>query len=153
MIRPLNVEIKIIVYIIAYGIYYFAVSDFIIYLEDHYKLKKIPKLILEFIYLIMQIFITYNFCYKLESGYIPIYFLLFIIIGFLLYYLFMREYFIKTLKIISKYLAKGFNYLKPVLKHLLYSTTIIKKISILIKEKITKLKLVFKKEKNINQNN
>lgn len=147
MIRPLNVEIKILVYIIAYGIYYFAASDVIIYLEERYHFKKVPKLILEFIYLIVQIFLTYNFCYKLESGYIPIYFLLFIIIGFLLYYLFMRDYFIKTLNMGSKLLTK----LKPILNHLFYSVTIIKKFTSLVKSKIIKLKQVFSKKEETNK--
>lgn len=143
MIKPLNVEIKILIYIVAYGIYYFAVSDLIIYLEERYHFKKIPKLILELVYLIIQIFLTYNFCYKLESGYIPIYFLLFIIIGFLLYYLFMRDYFLKSLTFTSNCLIK----IKPLFSHLLYSVTIFKKITKIVKTKIKQLKVVFSNKK------
>ena len=123
MIKPLNIEFKILIYIIAFGIYYFSVSDILIYIIDKKDRKKIFKVILEIIYLISQIYITYDFCYKLDKGYIPIYFLLFIIIGFILYYLFMREYFIKCLDFISKILTK----ITPSFKHLFYSKTLFKK--------------------------
>ncbi|MBE6130105.1 MAG: hypothetical protein E7183_00070 [Erysipelotrichaceae bacterium] len=138
MIRPLNVEFKILVYILIYGIYYFAVSDILVYIVEKKKRNKIFKLIIEIIYLISQLYITYDFCYKLDDGYIPIYFLLFIIIGFLLYYLFMREYFIKCLDFINKILNKVI----PYFKHLFYSKTLFK----------VKFKKIFKKRKNKNQN-
>ncbi len=138
MIKPLNIELKILVYILIYGIYYFAVSDILVYIVEKKKRNKIFKLIIEIIYLISQLYITYDFCYKLDDGYIPIYFLLFIIIGFLLYYLFMREYFIKCLDFINKILNKVI----PYFKHLFYSKTLFK----------VKFKKIFKKRKNKNQN-
>lgn len=138
MIKPLNVEFKILVYILIYGIYYFAVSDVLVYIVEKKKRKKIFKIIIEIIYLLSQIYITYDFCYKLDDGYIPIYFLLFIVIGFLLYYLFMREYFIKCLDFINKILNKVI----PYFKHLFYSKTLFK----------VKFKKIFKKRKIKNQN-
>ncbi|MBR2138280.1 MAG: hypothetical protein IJ966_03150 [Bacilli bacterium] len=141
MIKTLDIEFKILVYIIAFGIYYFAVSDVLLYIVEKKKNKKIYKILLEVVYLISQVYITYNFCYRLENGYIPIYFLLFIIIGFLLYYLFMRTYFIKCLDFISNLLIK----VKPLLLHLLYSATIFKK-----KIKIRKRKQKQKRNKNVN---
>lgn len=138
MIKPLNVELKILVYILVYGIYYFAVSDVLVYIVEKKKRNKVFKLIIEIVYLLSQLYITYDFCYKLDDGYIPIYFLLFIIIGFLLYYLFMREYFIKCLDFISKMLNKVI----PYFKHLFYSKTLFK----------VKFKKIFKKRKNKNQN-
>lgn len=138
MIKPLNVELKILVYILIYGIYYFAVSDVLVYVVEKKKRKKIFKVIIEVIYLISQLYITYDFCYKLDDGYIPIYFLFFIVIGFLLYYLFMREYFIKCLDFIGKILNK----IIPYFKHLFYSNTLFK----------VKFKKIFKKRKIKNQN-
>lgn len=138
MIKPLNVELKILVYIIIYGIYYFAVSDLLVYIIEHKKRKKFSKVLIEILYLLSQIYITYDFCYKLDGGYIPVYFLLFIIIGFLLYYLFMREYFIKCLDFANKLIIK----IKPYFVHLFYSTTLCK----------IKLKNIFKKRKKRNQN-
>ena len=64
MITKLDVELKILIYIIAYGIYYFASSDVLIYIINKIK-KKIVVIIFEVLYLIIQIYITYNFCYKL----------------------------------------------------------------------------------------
>ena len=61
MIRPLNVEFKILVYILIYGIYYFAVSDILVYIVEKKKRNKIFKLIIEIIYLISQLYITYDF--------------------------------------------------------------------------------------------
>ena len=138
MIKPLNLELKILVYILSFGIYYFAVSDILIYIVDKKKNNKVFKLIVEIIYLVSQLYLSYDFCYKLDDGYIPVYFLLFIIIGFILYYLFMREYFIKCLDFISKI----FNKLTPYIKHLLYSKTIFK----------IRFKKIFKKKKTKNQN-
>ena len=74
MIKPLNVELKILVYIIIYGIYYFAVSDLLVYIIEHKKRKKFSKVLIEILYLLSQIYITYDFCYKLDGGYIPVYF-------------------------------------------------------------------------------
>ena len=88
MIKTLDVELKILVYILSFGIYYFAASDLLIYIVDRKKQKKLVKILFEIIYLISQVYITFNFCYNLDNGYIPIYFMIFIIIGFMLYYLF-----------------------------------------------------------------
>lgn len=121
MIKELDVELKVLIYIIAYGIYYFSSSDLLIYILNKFK-NKIVGVLLEVLYLFVQVFVTYNFCYKLENGYIPIYFMLFIIIGFLLYYLFMREYFNKCLDFIYKFIIK----IKPFFSHLFYSPTIFK---------------------------
>ena len=141
MIKTLDIEFKILVYIIAFGIYYFAVSDILLYIVEKKKKNKIFKILFEVIYLISQVYITYNFCYRLENGYIPIYFLLFIIIGFLLYYLFMRTYFMKCLDFINNLLEKT----KPLLHHLFYSVTLFKK-----KIKFKKRKQKQKRNKNIN---
>ena len=140
MIKTLDIELKILVYIISFGIYYFAVSDLLIYIVDRNKKKKVVKLIYEIIYLISQVYITYNFCYNLDNGYIPIYFILFIIIGFILYYLFMRNYFIKCFDFTFKICDK----ISPKFIHLLYSVTMFKK-----KIKWSKLNLKLKRKKNI----
>ncbi len=138
MIKPLNVELRILVYIIIYGIYYFAVSDLLSFIIEKRKKKKIFKIILEIIYLISQVYITYLFCYNLDKGYIPIYFILFILIGFILYYLFMRVYFHKCLDFFSKVIHK----ISPFFIHLLYSKTIF----------TNRFKKIFKKSKSKNQN-
>ena len=135
MITKLDVELKILIYIIAYGIYYFASSDVLIYIINKIK-KKIVVIIFEVLYLIIQIYITYNFCYKLENGYIPIYFMLFIVIGFLLYFLFMREYFNKCLDFICIFINKS----KPIFAHLFFSKTIFKKPNIKFFKKSSKKK-------------
>ena len=46
MIKPLNLELKILVYILIFGIYYFAVSDVLIYIVDKKKNNKVFKLII-----------------------------------------------------------------------------------------------------------
>ena len=121
-----------------FGIYYFAVSDILIFIIEKKKRNKFFKVFLEIIYLVSQIYTSYDFCYKLDDGYIPIYYLLFIIIGFLLYYLFMRDYFIKCLEFISRILNK----IIPRFKHLIYSKTLFK----------NRFKKIFKKSKSKNQN-
>ena len=125
MITKLDVELKILIYIIAYGIYYFASSDVLIYIINKIK-KKIVVIIFEVLYLIIQIYITYNFCYKLENGYIPIYFMLFI----------MREYFNKCLDFICIFINK----IKPIFAHLFFSKTLFKKPNIKFFKKSSKKK-------------
>jgi hypothetical protein len=141
MIKTLDVELKILVYILSFGIYYFAASDLLIYIVDRNKKKKIVKILFEIIYLISQVYITFNFCYNLDNGYIPIYFMIFIIIGFMLYYLFMRNYFIKCLDFVFKIYDK----ITPKFIHLLYSVTLFKN-----KIKSSKLRGKLKRKKNIN---
>ena len=41
MIKPLNLELKILVYILSFGIYYFAASDILIYIVDKKKNNKV----------------------------------------------------------------------------------------------------------------
>ena len=67
--------------------------------------------------------------------------MIFIIIGFMLYYLFMRNYFIKCLDFVFKIYDK----IKPKFIHLLYSVTLFKK-----KIKSSKFRGKLKRKKNIN---
>ena len=141
MIKPLNLELKIIIYIITYGIYYYAVSDLVIFIEEKHQLKKIPKL--------SQIYVTYRFCYRLDDGYIPIYFLLFIVIGFLLYYLLMKESFNFIIKKIDALFLK----IISKIKHLFYSPSIVKIMKNKIKNILQKIKnKKLKKKVSKNQN-
>lgn len=97
MIHPLKEEIYIIIYLVAYGIYLISTYDVILFCINKANWSKIIKVIIEILYCIIQLVITYFFSYKLATGYIPIYFIVFLIIGFTIYIYLLRKTLIKTL--------------------------------------------------------
>lgn len=95
MIHPIKEEIYISLYLIVYGIYIISTYDVYYQVIEKLKLHKFIKIISEIVFCLLQIVITYYFSYSLASGYIPIYFILFILVGVLIYYYFLK----KSLKI------------------------------------------------------
>lgn len=106
MIYTLKEEIHIIILLIIFGIYICSYSDFIYILLKYIK-NKIVKVVLEIIFWILQILITYIFVYKMQDGYVPIYFIMFILLGTIIYITF-RFTHIKEIKWLAKTLVKAF---------------------------------------------
>jgi hypothetical protein len=67
-------------------------------------------------YIAGTIYFTYEFSYVLANGYIPIHFILFMISGFLIYWL-IREKYIEGLKMIYSFLKKIYS---PIIKILIF---------------------------------
>ena len=97
MIHPIKEEIYISLYLIVYGIYIISIYDVYYQVIEKLKLHKIIKIIAEIVFCLIQIVITYYFSYSLASGYIPIYFILFILVGVLIYYYFLKKSLKKTI--------------------------------------------------------
>lgn len=146
--HTLKEEIIIIIYLVMYGIYLFSTLDIITILSDKFK-KNINKIIIQIIYWLLQIYITFIFSYHLVDGYVPIYFVLFIYVGYYLYEKIFKKYFQKIIKIIFHVLKKILKFIIRIIKPFLYS----KKVLLFVKkfflhEKIIFKKLFNKKEKN-----
>lgn len=145
MIHTVKEEVYISIYLIAFGIYLISTYDVLLYILDCSKIPRAFKIIIEIIYCLIQLLITYLFSYKLASGYIPIYFILFLILGFIIYIYFLKRSLIKT---INYYGKKVRPVLIKILLNVLLPTSlimtiknIIVKIFKSIKFKITKIKL------------
>lgn len=145
MIHTVKEEVYISIYLIAFGIYLISTYDVLLYILDCSKIPRAFKIIIEIIYCLIQLLITYVFSYKLASGYIPIYFILFLILGFIIYIYFLKKSLIKT---INYYGKKVRPVLVKILLNVLLPTSLIMTIKNIIikifksiKFKITKIKL------------
>ena len=145
MIHTVKEEVYISIYLIAFGIYLISTYDVLLYILDCSKIPRAFKIIIEIIYCLIQLLITYLFSYKLASGYIPIYFILFLILGFIIYIYFLKKSLIKT---INYYGKKVRPVLIKILLNVLLPTSLIMTIKNIIikifksiKFKITKIKL------------
>ena len=114
MTYTLKDEISIIILLIVYGIYislYYEILNILVM-----KLKnKIIKIFTEIILCLLQIYISYLFIYKIQDGYIPIYFLGFILTGVLIYFL----YHSRLYRVINYIFEKVMNFLKKVIKEII----------------------------------
>lgn len=106
MIYTLREEIHIIILLVIYGIYISSYYDVVTLTILGIK-NKITKIIIEILLCIFQIYLSYLFIFKIQDGYIPIYFLLFILVGVLIYY-FLRNKMIATYLILIMFIKKIF---------------------------------------------
>lgn len=121
MIHQINEEIYIIVNLVLYGIYLVSTYDILIKIEKFFKYGKIKRFILELIFWIFQITITYFFSYKLAKGYIPSYFILFHLIGVYLYFAYFSKKLNKNVEIILLGYLKISPFIKKMIQELVYS--------------------------------
>lgn len=90
MIYSIKEELNVMFLLVVYGVYlsfYYDLVDIIIKNLS----KKIIKIILEIILSVIQIYISYLYIFKIEEGYIPLYFFAFIIVGVLFYFIFKKS--------------------------------------------------------------
>lgn len=145
MIHELKEEIYISLYLIIYGIYIISSYDIILYILNKLKINKILHIILELIYFIIQLILTYFFSYKLASGYMPIYFILFIVIGLIIYYKLLRKSLINNLEVIFNCIKLILPTLKKVVQNLIYSKELISLIRGIIKKTTKKIRIIKRK--------
>lgn len=122
-------EIRIMFYLLSFGIFCISSYDLIIMIVD--KNSKTRNIILV-IYSIMLLYITINFSYKLASGYVPIHFILFMVIGFLIY-ITIRKSFIQGIVYMNEIYTKIKKPLKKVLLFLVYPKEIVGIITLCLK--------------------
>lgn len=112
MIHTLKEELHVLILLVIYGIYLMMIYDLFEVFKKTFKLHQIIMIILEIILWVMQVYITYLFSYKILDGYIPLYFVLFIIVGAILYILIAKNQFKKQatkIMIIIKILSPKIN--------------------------------------------
>ncbi len=124
MIHPINEEIHIIICLIFFGIYLVSTYDAILQIEKWFKFKKIKTYLIEIIFNLFQILITIRFSSKIANGYIPVYFILFFIIGIVIYYYVSRKLFVKEINFGLKIIKQKEPKIKKFLKEFVYSEEI-----------------------------
>ena len=77
-------ELYILLYLVAFGIYLFSTLDIVTIICKKFK-KKAIKIIIQVIFWLLQIYISFIFSYQLMSGYVPIYFIAFVYSGYFIY--------------------------------------------------------------------
>ena len=112
-------EIFIIINLIAYSITYLSYWDLILEIKSILISKIYNKIILDLIFLFTTVYFTYQFTFKLSSGYIPLLFFVFLILGFFIYFIFFRHSYLiivnNIIKILNKYKVRFINFIKELL--------------------------------------
>ncbi len=142
-------DFKITLLLIAFGIYVVATIDLIqrIYPFDKIKYKRnyIYYYLIQIIYVLLQIIVTYYFTFNMAKGYVPIYFFVFVILGIVIYYMLLRK---NYLIVVNKIIKVSFILIKKLLKILVWIMLPIDIIKLIIKYiKQLKTRVLKKKEK------
>ena len=110
---------KYLLLLIAYSITYLSYWDLILEIKSILISKIYNKIILDLIFLFTTIYFTYQFTFKLSSGYIPLLFFVFLILGFFIYFIFFRHSYLiivnNIIKILNKYKVRFINFMKELL--------------------------------------
>lgn len=136
-------EIYIIISLIIYGIYLISSYDLILQIQNFNKQKKIKSYLIEIIFNLLQILVTIKFSQNLSDGYIPTYFIIFLIIGILIYYYTSRKFFLKEIEKFLNIYKKSEKKLKNFINELFYSKEMIN----LIKKELKRYKKIFIKKR------
>ena len=139
-------EIRIMFYLISFGIFCISSYDLIMMIVD--KKSKTKNIILV-IYSVMLLYVTIKFSYKLASGYVPIHFILFMVIGFLIY-ITIRKSFLQGITYMNEIYNKIKKPLKKVLLFLVYPKEVVGIITLCVKTIMTTIKCFLKSFKKRN---
>lgn len=130
MIYTFKEQLLIIIYFIIIGMFIGIMFDIINCLFDNNTINFIIQCILWIVVTIICILVVDNIC----MGYLPFYFLVFFILGYFLYYLFLKIRFMNKLMSFKKYQNIILNWLFPI-DIIIYFKKLIKNIKKLIKNK------------------
>lgn len=100
MIYTFEEQFKMILYFIILGIFLSIMFDTI---NTIFNKVKVINYICQFIVWTIVNIIAVNYIDKISDGYVPIYIILFFVIGYMIYYYLMRKYYLKTILNISRY--------------------------------------------------
>ena len=131
----INLEIKIIVNIIAFSILFFSTWDLYILIKNKFIKKRFLNIFFDLLFILITIYITYTYTYLLASGYIPQLFIVFLILGYLVYYLFLRKKYLLVIDKILSFLSYLLNYIRKFLRPVFYS----KKLLFYLKMQVIKI--------------
>lgn len=141
---PITKELYIIISLIFFGIYLISTYDIILQFQNFFRKKKIKAYIIEICFNVLQIFITIKFSQNIANGYIPAYFIIFLMIGVIIYYYTSRNFLKKEIQTFLKLYKKCEPKIKNFLKEFIYSKELIN----LIKKELKRYKPIFNKKKD-----
>ena len=139
-------EIRIMFYLISFGIFCISSYDLIMMIVDE---KSKTKNIILVIYSVILLYVTIKFSYKLASGYVPIHFILFMVIGFLIY-ITIRKSFLQGITYMNEIYNKIKKPLKKVLLFLVYPKEVVGIITLCVKTIMNTIKSFLKSFKKRN---
>lgn len=139
-------EIRIMFYLISFGIFCISSYDLIMMIVDE---NSKTKNIILVIYSVMLLYVTIKFSYKLASGYVPIHFILFMVIGFLIY-ITIRKSFLQGITYMNEIYNKIKKPLKKVLLFLVYPKEVVGIITLCVKTIMNTIKSFLKSFKKRN---
>lgn len=113
-------EVYVLIYLILFGIFIFSTLDILEKIILKLKIK-ILKILIDVLYIIGITYIIYIFSYNLMDGYVPIYFILFIYIGYVIYIKLCKKTFNKIIDLIFKVIIKINFMFKHLISHMLLS--------------------------------
>ena len=90
-------ELKIIIVLIILSIFFLSFLDFISRIKDTLIKNKIWYLLLDLIFIIINVLVTINISNNLANGYIPSLFFIFIVIGVIIYVLLIKMRWLKRI--------------------------------------------------------
>ena len=134
-----------------FGIYLFSTLDIVTIICKKFK-KKAIKIIIQVIFWLLQIYISFIFSYQLMSGYVPIYFIAFVYSGYFIYEKLLKKYFRKVIKSILLELKRIIKLIIKLIKPLIYS----KKLTTFLNKFLKREKRIIKKQlftKPLNEEN
>ena len=144
-------ELYILLYLVAFGIYLFSTLDIVTIICKKFK-KKAIKIIIQVIFWLLQIYISFIFSYQLMSGYVPIYFIAFVYSGYFIYEKLLKKYFRKVINSIFLVLKRIIKLIIKLIKPLIYS----KKLTTFLNKFLKREKRIIKKQlftKPLNEEN
>ena len=141
-------ELYILLYFV---IYLFSTLDIVTIICKKFK-KKAIKIIIQVIFWLLQIYISFIFSYQLMSGYVPIYFIAFVYSGYFIYEKLLKRYFRKVINSIFLVLKRIIKLIIKLIKPLIYS----KKLTTFLNKFLKREKRIIKKQlftKPLNEEN
>lgn len=135
-------QIAIILYFLIFGIFTVTMYRIFSYFIDKTKLKKVVKYIIELFFWILLIFFSSRYLLASTKGNIPLYGIVFYILGIIIYFILLDKKMYYDLDIINKYLFM-------IICEFMYSKEVIK----VIRKIRLKLRRIFRRRKKHEKDN
>lgn len=120
-------EIKLLISFILFGIFLLSIHDIYRRLVKPFThKKKILDIILQLIGASLVVILSYRYAHSINNGDIPLYFILFLFIGFFLYWFVIKPSFLDSLDMIYSIIKWSIKPIKKILRFLIIPIEVIK---------------------------
>ena len=137
-------ELKIIIVLIILSIFFLSFLDFISRIKDTLIKNKIWYLLLDLIFIIINVLVTINISNNLANGYIPSLFFIFIVIGVIIYVLLIKMRWLKRINFFLNIVNNNKKIVVNNIRKMIYSKTLL---TLFVKE-FGRYKRIFKSKKS-----